>query len=215
MKNLDPKQRQQLVVLTLLFLAALGYAGYQLFFPGSTGASTRPSTEQSASTTEQAKQPPTAETQTLATGWNPAQPARDPFVVPPQFDNLRNNALARTTPPPPRVASVPNVGTLPPMPVTPMPSATLPPNLESPRPSAPTQSPAAEGQTPSIKVTGVVIGSRPVAIIRAEDGKQRIVQPGYQIEGGYTLRAISREGITIEKDGQTITLGPGGQTHAK
>lgn len=215
MKNLDPKQRQQLVVLILLFLVALGYASYQLFFTGSTGASTRPSTEQSASTTEPTKQPATTEAQTLATGWNPSQPARDPFVVPPQFDNLRNNALARTTPPPPRVASMPNVGTLPPMPVTPLPSTTPPLNPVPPRPSTSEPSPVAEGQMPSLKVTGVVIGSRPVAIIRVEEGKQRIVQPGYQIEGGYTLRAISREGITIEKDGRTITLGLGGQPHAK
>jgi len=54
-----------------------------------------------------------------------------------------------------------------------------------------------------------------VAILRSEGGNQRIVQPGYQLEGGYVLRTVSREGIILEKDGKTVTLRPGGNPNAK
>jgi hypothetical protein len=89
MKKLDRKQMQQVAVLGILFLAAIGYAAYQLFFAGTTGASTK---SPSATATEQ--QAKNVEPQTTAPAWlNTSEPARDPFVVPPQFDNLRQNRV--------------------------------------------------------------------------------------------------------------------------
>ncbi len=209
MKKLDRKQMQQVIVLGVLFLAAMGYAAYQLFFAGSTGASTKGSAT-TTSTTQAAGSE--QEQQTTEPPWlSSTEPARDPFVVPPQFDNLRQNQVQ----PPrqaPRVASVPSVGTLPPMPVAPVSSAsgssTSP--VDTPAPSTPQQ----ETQ-PNITVTGIVVGERPVAILRSEGGNQRIVQPGHQLEGGYILREVSRDGVVLEKDGKTVTLRPGGNPNAK
>ncbi|GIV21600.1 MAG: hypothetical protein KatS3mg023_3351 [Armatimonadota bacterium] len=207
MKKMDRKQMQQVIVLGVLFLAAMGYAAYQLFFTGSTSANTK-----GATTTTSEQQAKEAEPQTTAPPWlSSSEPMRDPFVIPPQFDNLKQNQV-QTPRQAPRVASVPSVGTLPPMPVTPVSSAsgssTSP--VDTPAPSTPQQ----ETQ-PNITVTGVVVGERPVAILRSEGGNQRIVQPGHQLEGGYLLRTVSRDGVVLEKDGKTVTLRPGGNPNAK
>ncbi len=206
MKSLDRKQMQQVVVLGVLFLAAIGYAAYQLLFTGATGASTKSPSETAT------EQPATnAEPQTTATTWlQTTEPARDPFVVPPQFDNLRQNQVqtSRQT----RVASVPNVSELPPMPVMPVSGGAVGVPSPAETPSGPTSQPETE---PTITVTGVVVGEYPVAILRSEGGHQRIVQPGQQLEGGYVLRRVSRDGIVLEKDGKTVTLRPGGNPNAK
>ncbi len=207
MKNLDRKQIQQVVVLGVLFLAAMGYAGYQLFFAGSTGASTK-----STSTTTETTQSAAEEQQsTTEPAWlTSTEPARDPFVVPPQFDNLKREQTASVRSTPVRTASVPNVSALPPMPVAPVSRTTD----STVTPSVPTAGSEPEPD-PSITVTGVVVGERPVAIVQTEGSNQRIVQPGHQLEGGYILRTVSREGIVLEKDGKTLTLRPGGNPNAK
>jgi len=208
MKKLDRKQMQQVAVLGILFLAAIGYAAYQLFFAGTTGASTK---SPSATATEQ--QAKNVEPQTTAPAWlNTSEPARDPFVVPPQFDNLRQNRVQTSRQTPTRVASAPNVSALPPMPVMPVSGNTVGTPSSAESQPAPASQPEAE---PNITVTGAVVGEHPVAILRSEGGNQRIVQPGYQLEGGYLLRTVSREGIILEKDGKTVTLRPGGNPNAK
>ena len=209
MKRLDRKQMQQLIVLGVLFMAAMGYAAFQLFFAGSTGASTR-----STATTEEAGQPAAEQQQQTTTepAWlTSSEPARDPFVIPSQFDNLKRSQAPSVRSAPPRPPSIPNVSALPPMPVSPVSGtpgsiSTPPVEIAAPQPEA----------TPNITVTGVVIGERPVAIVKTEaNADQRIVQPGHQLEGGYVLRAVSREGIVIERDGKTVTLRPGGNPNAK
>ena len=214
MKKLDRKQMQQIVVLGVLFVAAIGYAVYQLFFAGSTSASTR-STAASTSTSQPAageQQQQTTEPPWLST----KEPARDPFVVPPQFDNLKQNRSPSVRTTPERIPSAPNLSALPPMPVMPVSgSGTMPPggySAPSDDQSASVSQPEPE---PNIVVTGVVVGERPVAIVRAEGGSQRIAQPGNQLEGGYILREVSRNGIVLEKDGKTVTLRPGGNPNAK
>lgn len=208
MKKLDRKQLQQVIVLGVLFLVAIGYAAYQLFFTGTTGASTKGS-----ATTVSEQQAKDTEQQTTTPPWfSSSEPARDPFVIPPQFDNLKQSQVQNTRPAPPRVASSPNIGALPPMPVVPVSGgagSTSPPANAQPSPE-----PQPEPE-PSIAVTGVVVGEYPVAILRSENGAQRIAQPGNQLEGGYVLRTVSREGIVLEKDGKTVTLRPGGNPNAK
>jgi len=206
MKALDRKQLKQVIVLGVLFLVVIAYTVFQLFFTGSTGASTKGT---AATTSATGPAEGEQQQQTTSPSWlMPNEPARDPFVIPPQFDNLRQNRAA-VRPTPPRVASAPNIGALPPMPVVPVPgsagSSIVPPPNDS----------AAPSPEPSIAVTGVVIGDYPVAILRGESGSQRIAQPGHQLEGGYVLRAVSREGIVLEKDGKTVTLRPGGNPNAK
>lgn len=210
MKKLDRKQIQQVVVLSILFVAALGYAGYQLFFTGPTGASTKSSTSTEArGESSQAEEQPT----TVEPPWlTSTGPARDPFAIPPQFDNLRRTQAASVRPSPPRVASAPNIGTLPPMPVVPVSGNAG--SVPAPTNSHATSEPQPES-LPQVTVTGVVVGARPVAILRSEGGNQRIVQPGHQLEGGYVLREVSREGIVLDKDGKTVTLRPGGSPNAK
>lgn len=204
MKKLDRKQMQQVIVLGVLFLVAIGYAGYQLFFAGSTGASTK-----SASATTQAQPSEQNQQTTTEPEWLTASaPARDPFVIPPQFDNLKQQARAQTVrPASTRVASSPSLSALPPMPVVPVSGNSIGDSQTS-------SAPETEAQ-PNITVTGVVVGQRPVAILRTEGGDQRVVQPGHQLEGGYVLREVSRDGIVIEKDGKTVTLRPGGNPNAK
>lgn len=210
MKKLDRKQMQQVIVLGVLFLAAMGYAGYQLFFSGSTGASTKTSSATTQTQPAEDNQQTTTEPEWLTA----SGPARDPFVVPPQFDNLKQQARAqnvRITPP--RVASAPGISALPPMPVMPVSGG----SDNAPQPSernagTPGEQPEAQ---PNITVTGVVVGAYPVAILRTDGGDQRIVKPGHSLEGGYIVREVSREGIVLEKDGKTVTLRPGGNTNAK
>jgi hypothetical protein len=208
MKKLERKQLHQVLVLSILFLAAMGYAVYQLFFTGNTGASTRST---SASTPQPAQS--SQEQPATAPPWlSSAEPARDPFVVPPQFDTLRQSRVQSPSTTPTRLASAPNIGTLPPMPVVPVAGSTN--EVATPVRAQPDASHPPEPE-PNIAVTGVVIGERPVAIVRTEGGRQRIAQPGHQLEGGYVLRTVSREGIVLEKDGKTVTLRPGGNPNAK
>lgn len=211
MKNLDRKQLQQVIVLSVLFVAAVGYAVYQLLFTGSTGASTKGSGTTTASAEQTAADAASPETTTPP--WiNPSAPPRDPFVVPPQFDNLRHSQRQSAPASPARIASAPSVSALPPMPVAPLSgSAANSTALTEPAPSAA----AAPELAPNITVTGIVVGDYPVAILRVGEGNQRIVQPGSALEGGYILRAVSRDGVTLEKDGKTITLRPGGNPNAK
>ncbi|MCS6830518.1 MAG: type II secretion system protein N [Armatimonadota bacterium] len=212
MKKLDRKQAQQLVVLGVLLLTAIGYAAYQILFTGSTGASTK-STTTTASDGQQAKGG--EQQQEAIPEWlTSSEPARDPFVIPPQFDNLKQSQIQNSRPVSTRVAPAPNVSALPPMPVMPVSggaNSAAPPAGNQPAPAAG----AASEPEPNITVTGVVVGDRPVAILRSEGNNQRIVQPGSQLEGGYVLRAVSREGIVLEKDGKTVNLRPGGNPNAK
>lgn len=209
MRNLDRKQLQQVIVLAILFLAAVGYGAYQLFFTGSTGASTKGTT--TAPAEQQAKE---AAQETTAPPWlSSSEPARDPFVIPPQFDNLKQSQVQSARSAPPRMAPPANISALPPMPVAPPVSGGTG-NVTSSAGNQSTPAPQPEPE-PSIKVTGLVVGEYPVAIVQPEGGSQRIAQPGSQLEGGYVLRAVSREGIVLEKDGKTVTLRPGGNPNAK
>lgn len=209
MKNLDRKQLRQIIVLGILFLAATGYGAYQLFFTGSTSASTKGS-----ATTASEQQAQNAEQQTTTPSWfSSSEPTRDPFVIPPQFDNLKQSQMQNTRPASPRVAPPPSVSALPPMPVMPVSSGT---NGNAAASATNQSAPAAQPEPePNVRVTGVVVGNYPVAILQPEGGSQRIVQPGSQLEGGYVLRTVSREGIVLEKDGKTVTLRPGGNPNAK
>lgn len=210
MRNLDRKQLQQVIVLGVLFLAAVGYAVYQLFFAGATGASTKGSGTTTVSTEQTAADSPSPETTTPP--WlNASAPPRDPFAIPPQFDNLRQSQRQSVSASPTRMASAPAVSALPPMPVAPLSGGTAEPSRSEPT------TPAASPSEPevNITVTGVVVGEYPVAILRAGEGSQRIAHPGNALEGGYILRTVSRDGVTIEKDGKTITLRLGGNSNAK
>ncbi|MGQ9487625.1 MAG: type II secretion system protein N [Armatimonadota bacterium] len=209
MRKLDRKQAQQIAVLGILFLAALGYAGYQLFFAGTTGASTKASSATTQAQPAEQNQQTTTEPEWLTS----SEPTRDPFVVPPQFDNLKQQARAQSVrSASSRVVSPPNISALPPMPVMPVSG-----NVGNGSPPVNNQSDTAsqEEAEPKLMVTGVVVGQRPLAILRSEGGDQRIVLPGHRLEGGYVLREVSREGIVIEKDGKTMTLRPGGNPNAK
>lgn len=209
MKELDRKQAQQIAVLGILFLAALGYAGYQLFFAGTTGASTKTS----SATTQAQPTEQTQQTTTVPEWLTSSEPTRDPFVIPPQFDNLKQQARAQNVRSvSSRAVSPPSISALPPMSVVPVSG-----NVGNSNPSVNNQSDTApQGEAESkLMVTGVVVGLRPLAILRSEGSDQRIVLPGHQLEGGYVLREVSREGIVIEKDGKTMTLRPGGNPNAK
>jgi hypothetical protein len=209
MSKLNRKQLQQITVLGVLFLAAIGYATYQLLFVGTTGASTKGA---SATTSAQPAESTQQQQSTTPPWLSSSEPVRDPFVIPPQFDNLKQSQAQTTRQTPARVASVPNVSALPPMPVMPVSDGASSATSSAEKPSAP--APLAESE-PNLLVTGVVIGEQPVAILRSENGSQRIVQPGNRLEGGYVLRVVLREGIVLEKDGKTVTLRPGGNPNAK
>ncbi|MDW8103744.1 MAG: hypothetical protein RMK92_01925 [Armatimonadota bacterium] len=212
MRNLNRKQLQQVVVLGVLFLAAVGYAVYQLFFAAPTGASTKGSATTTASS-ENAEADASSPQTTTPPWLSTSTPARDPFVIPPQFDNLRQSQRQSASPSPSRIASAPAISALPPMPVAPPSTSTAgtSPPLAG---GAPLAAPSSEPEL-SVTVTGIVVGEYPVAILRAGEGNQRIVQPGNQLEGGYILRTVSREGVVLEKDGKTVILRPGGNPNAK
>lgn len=61
------------------------------------------------------------------------------------------------------------------------------------------------GHAPSMKLSGVVIGGRQVALIETESGKQRTVRVGDTIAGRKVV-AISRRGVVLEGQGQRSTL---------
>lgn len=211
MSKLSRKQLQQVIILGVLFMAAAGYAVYQLMFTGTTRATTRSSAQTSSVQQEQATEQ--QQTTTIPDWLSTSGPARDPFVIPSQFDNLASSRVQQNTRPQSRVASLPNASALPPMPITP--AAGAPYNTPEPSLREQASSETQQEQLPTIAVTGVVIGERPLALVRVGGGNQRIVMPGHQMEGGYVLRTVSREGIVLEKDGNAITLRPGGNLNAK
>ncbi|HRJ26820.1 MAG TPA: hypothetical protein PLO61_04835 [Fimbriimonadaceae bacterium] len=64
--------------------------------------------------------------------------------------------------------------------------------------------------TPTISVSGTVLGDRPVAILKDEAGNQRVIPLGGQIDPSTKVVGIERGKVTLERHGKRQTLTAGG-----
>jgi len=78
-------------------------------------------------------------------------------------------------------------------------------------PDAPTRRPDEFGYA----VSGVIIGSRPMAVLQDESGAQRLVKLGASIDGDSEVIAIERGKVTVRHRGKVLVLRVGGNSSAK
>jgi len=91
-------------------------------------------------------------------------------------------------------------------PIPPMPFLTSEPiRVNSPSPSG-------EEMTPELRLTGVIEGDTDVAIIRAGENARYIVREGQVMDGGYVVESISRAGVRLRHNNETLILRLGGST---
>lgn len=134
-------------------------------------------------------------------------PQRDPFA--PQISTGNDTTVAQNTPP---AAPTPSAGIepmAPPMPPMPGEPDELPMPSMINDGSGPGEI-AGEGDAnsssaPSLRLSGVVLGDQPLALIQIEDGRQRTVRVG-DIVADHEVTRITRTGVTLVGRGGTFTL---------
>ena len=67
-------------------------------------------------------------------------------------------------------------------------------------------------EEPTVTVTGVIMGTRPAVIFQDDQGNQRLVALGGEIDGGSRVTDISRGKVTVSRKGKTFTLTVGANT---
>jgi hypothetical protein len=64
-------------------------------------------------------------------------------------------------------------------------------------------------------VSGVIIGSRPMAVLQDESGVQRLVKLGASVDGESQVIGIERGKVTVRHRGKVLVLRVGGNSSAK
>jgi len=65
---------------------------------------------------------------------------------------------------------------------------------------------SAEEKAPELRLTGVIEGNTDVAIIRIGDDARYIVREGQVMDGGYIVESISRAGVRLRYNKETLIL---------
>ncbi len=191
--------KKQVIVLGALVVVILGVGAFQ-FVGGSSApaetvkkeASATEGTEATAELTEPVDE------RFLA----PRLDQRDPFL--PQ---VRKKKPANEEAPKPQVTAQ---ATPPSRPLAPMPA--LPPMQgdftgmpqQSPQQNSGYDAPTEEAR-PSFRLSGIVLGDRPVALIQSDDGKQKAVRVGDQVSG-HKVASIGRKTVVLISEGERVTL---------
>ncbi len=135
---------------------------------------------------------------------------RDPFApqIAPKVDP--NQVAANSTPKPSPTRGLDPMGApVPPMPPMAGDMGSLPQPSQYPNgqnPGENTGNGASNGGAePSFRLSGVVIGDRPIAVIQVDGGKQRMVRVGDSVSG-QKVSSITRRGVVLEGNGQRTTL---------
>lgn len=195
-----PNDKKQTIILGALGAVLLGVGAFQFIGGGggSPAPKLKPATQESQDTAATANVDDRLDNEYVRMPL--AQ--RDPFT--PQV--LPKDGTPPTAPQPAAPRPVSGYAGVNPMPVPgpgPM-GGDLPPQMPYPVENAGNQA-SNRPAPPSMKLSGVVIGGRQVALIQTESGNQRTVKVGDTI-GGQKVVSITRRGVVLEGHGQRSTL---------
>ena len=222
----DKKQLPQVIVLGVLAAGTFGYFGVKLLVPPQTEAAPgKAATAAGSGAAGAASAALTGSQQVASASMQDAPPAssmRDPFIAPVNGVDPNATPVAALPKPAPLPAVVKSerVSALPPppsfAPLMPVPIST--PKFVAPGhptqmargPQSPLGLPSAQvNAAPAWTVTGVLgSGGDPancVAIMRLGD-QRRFVRPGSTVDGVYKVVSITREGVTLSRDGKTFHI---------
>lgn len=136
---------------------------------------------------------------------------KDPFTPLVSFEDSTTPAKVAVSQPPVRLTEMFHGG-------LPMPGSTLTPLrpfeapvVTVPQMVKPSTAPAASPTVPDkaempYTLTGVVLGSPNVAILRHSDGSRRVARAGDMLDGTFRLVAIGEDTVTIAGDGNRFEL---------
>lgn len=211
--------KQKVLILGALFVVMIGVGAFT--FMGSSGAAPAPVTAAEGEGSGVTPPEPsvvdgTGTAAAAAAATNPeAQPGvpveslyaqRDPFKpVDAKAESDLTPPLAESTPPPApptKPARIATAAPLPPMDpmggsVQPLPGASG--NVPGPG-QMPGMGATNEPPKPSYRVSGVITGDRPMAVLEDSDGKQRLVKVGDRVDGRRVV-AIRRGKVVLEEKG--------------
>ena len=193
--------KNKIVMLGAMGVLLLGVGAFQFIGSGAPAPAPKKTEEGAAAAAAAAAAPTTPPKSDNVFAEMPLA-QRDPFApqIAPKVDP---NAVGQNTPAPPspRGLNPMDVGA-PPMP--PMPGGVE--GLPQPQPGENTGNGASIASSePSLRLSGVVIGDRPIALIQTEGGKQRTVKVGDTVSG-QKVTSISRRGVVLVGNGQRTTL---------
>lgn len=213
MQSDNKKQVTVLVALSAVLVLAVGFSVKK-------SLSRNQEQKQAATTTQQdvlpeAKPLATAEVEDIEIPFV-GNPPKDPFV--PSLNGVSsaqatpNKIFAPPAPAAPRsqgarVASLPRMNNVPPLPLP-----GLGPNVrvESPEGGTP-----AEVSGPPFRATGMVRGSYDIAILRGEGGGRYFVREGQSVGDGYVVKSISPVGVVLKNQNRSTFLKLGGAQDAR
>ncbi len=190
--NGDPKQQKQVLILLLLFVA-LGAVVYFNMFAGSGGPEPGVKPIAQVGATQDTNTPDGRVITQTGRG------RRDPFQPPMAYDEVERERpveppISRPNRPGPRKhVSVNNIAPAPGLPVLP------PATVVQAEPSEP----------PALRITGVVLGDRPLAIVASPEG-DNLVEKGQTLAGGYRLAEIHADRVVVVRGGRRYAIPVGG-----
>lgn len=226
------KEKQKFLLVGVLGAVLLAIGVFQFATLG--GESPRPA-RKTAESSEASEPAPALEVAPVAAPETPSesdQPpafqglyaARDPFAVVPLAPSLTPTPREETASAPPPTRTAPrrsepsgprgpesfDRSSIPPL--DPLPGAAPNPGEGvALTPGTPLRNPDELPYT----LCGVLLGDRPVAILRSDEGHQKMVPLGGKIDGRAQIVEISRGKVTIEHDGKREVLRMGGTPGAK
>jgi hypothetical protein len=202
--------RKKTIVLGALFVVIIAVGAFQLRPSGATPppAKATPSAVAQAAQTQAQAQEQTKEAAATASAELPPLPARDPFAAP--------DKAPATTPTPPAAPGPqihPMSGMIPPMGI---PGAQLVKDQGLPLAGTSAGAPAPKIEsTMTWRLTGVVTGAHPLAVLADATGNQRLIRVGSAIDPDSELTSVSKNSATIVFRGKTLHLFVSGDPNAK
>lgn len=214
------KDKQKIIVLAVLGVVIVGIGAFQFMGGGSPEPAKTSKKAESAkpkSSEDPAMDEKKVELTKLITG---SLPARDPFR--PASLEPEPNTVATTTPPaptqPPAAPTSPRTPRPSPMaggiaPMNPMGSlpAAMPNGMTGPvggavavQPGAPLRQPG----EPGYSVAGVVIGEQRMVVLQDDDGKQRLVRVGENLDPNTKVVSVEKGKVKVRAGGKTVELQP-------
>lgn len=202
--------KKKVLIVSALGIVLVGVGAFS-FMGSSAPAPTPPKEDQVAAQSDATQPTPTGENaaiqdplkaqenQSLGAGQLYAQ--RDPFDPKPKKAEVKPDPNAQAAPP---TAVAQNQKPSPTPPMDPMqgniePIPAVSPGNVNQQPVANVASDAPQG--PSYRLTGVITGQRPMAVLESNDGKQRIVEVGDRINGR-RVTAIRSGKVVLEDEGK-------------
>jgi hypothetical protein len=199
--KLEPEQRNQFILLSVLVLLVLGFGAYRMLgartSAGSPAGTVSGADKSVKTTVAENSNPESQQTDAqAAVTIVSALPVRDPFE--PQVLPVQEKSTTQTKSRP--MARFPLIAREPGMSLPIMPSFDSQPMNVGPMPM-----PEVEDPSKDLKVTGVIEGDTNLAVIRSGDTRH-IVREGQSINGKYVIKAITRNGVRVTRNGRSYLL---------